>query len=95
MTWDDVHALQELGVGVVRVAVHWSAIAPNALGSEPKNFNAADPAAYPSGAWAPYDAVVRAAQAKGIAVDFSVTAPPPLWASGPVASDGRRRTTPG
>jgi hypothetical protein len=82
--------LQELGVGVVRVAVHWSAIAPNPLGSEPKNFNAADPAAYPSGAWAPYDAVVRAAQAKGITVDFSVTGPPPLWASGPGKPKGGR-----
>ena len=83
--------LHELGVGVVRVAVHWSAIAPGALAAkEPRAFNAANPGAYTASAWAPYDAVVRDAQAEGIAVDFSPTGPPPLWASGPHRPGGGR-----
>lgn len=81
--------LRELGVGVVRVAVHWSSIAPNPLGTEPHGFNASNPASY-SSAWAPYDAIVREAQADGIVVDFSVTGAPPLWASGPGKPAGGR-----
>jgi hypothetical protein len=69
--------LQSLGVDRVRITVLWQAIAPPA---QPKGFKASDPAAYPPNAWAPYDRVVALARAHGIAVDFNVTAPGPLWA---------------
>jgi hypothetical protein len=75
--------LRELGVGVVRLSMAWNAVAPSAQSStEPRGFNASNPAAYPAGAWAPYDAVVRDAHADGIAVDLSLAGPPPAWATG-------------
>jgi hypothetical protein len=76
-----LNALQALGVDRLRITVLWSAIAPGA-GSRlrPAHFRAFDPAAYPSGAWAPYDRVLELARARGIAVDFDLTAPGPLWA---------------
>jgi hypothetical protein len=71
--------LRSLGVDRVRITVLWASIAPP---TQPKGFNATDPAAYPAAAWAPYDRVVALARARGIDVDFNVTAPGPLWAMG-------------
>ena len=76
--------LRQLGAGVVRLSVAWNSIAPAAFSANPpRGFNASDPAAYPAGSWAPYDAVVREAQAFGITLDLSLTGPPPRWATGP------------
>jgi hypothetical protein len=74
-------ALRALGVDRLRITVLWSAIAP-ASGSrrQPRDFDATDPAAYPERGWAPYDRVVEMARIRGLAVDFDVTAPGPLWA---------------
>jgi hypothetical protein len=69
--------LRSLGVDRVRITVLWASIAPPA---KPKGFKATDPAAYPATAWAPYDRVVTLARARGIDVDFNVTAPGPQWA---------------
>jgi len=72
--------LRGLGVDRVRVTVLWGALAPDATSTtEPSGFNASDPAAYSSTAWAPYDRLTRLAAARGIGVDFNVTAPGPLW----------------
>ena len=86
-------ALRELGVDRLRITVLWSAIAPGA-GSRvaPSGFDAADPAAYPRGAWGPYDRVLELARARGIAVDFDLTAPGPLWAMGRGAPTARLAT---
>ncbi len=67
--------LRQLGVGVVRVSLQWSAVAPAA---RPQGFKADDPASYPASRWSIYDQVVLDAQEDGIAVDFSVSggAPP-------------------
>ena len=74
---------------MVRVNVTWNAIAPSALSTKrPKGFNATNPAAYPAGGWAPYDAVVRAAAADHIALDFTLNGPAPLWATGSGAPKG-------
>ncbi len=76
--------LQRLGVDRVRVYVAWSSLAPApGSGTRPERFNAADPGAYPSSSWAIYDTIVREASARGIGLDFTVGAPPPLWARGP------------
>jgi hypothetical protein len=73
--------LRSLGVDRVRLSVLWSSIAPDHNSRvRPKNFDGTNPAAYPAAAWAPYDRVVELARARGIAVDFDVTAPGPLWA---------------
>jgi hypothetical protein len=75
--------LRSLGVGIVRLSVSWSSIAPNP-GSRrrPVGFDAADNAAYPAVSWTPYDAIVRRARADGIEVDFVLTGDAPLWAAG-------------
>ncbi len=78
-----------LGVGIVRVYVNWSAIAPRP-GSRrrPAGFDGANPGAYPAAGWAIYDRIDRAATARGIAVDFTLSGDPPLWADGRGAPAG-------
>src|SRR5690348_1948968 len=76
--------LRFLGVDRVRVAVRWYLIAPRASSHKrPRHFNAANPAAYPSGVWNGWDQIVADAQADGIAVTFDLVGGAPLWATGP------------
>jgi len=75
--------LRTLGVGVVRVIVSWSTIAPRPNSSTgPRGFNGADPAAYPAANWVAYDQIVKDAKADGIIVDFTPSSGAPLWAQG-------------
>ena len=75
--------LKRLGVDRIRVSVFWRIVAPdNDRPTKPANFNAADPGAYPRGAWDRYDRLIVAAQRRGIAVNLNVTAPAPDWATG-------------
>ncbi|MBV9716174.1 MAG: hypothetical protein JOZ64_12440, partial [Solirubrobacterales bacterium] len=86
-----LETLRELGVGVVRVSVRWNMIAPAPRSRRaPAKFNASNPAAYPAAGWAPYDALVRDAQAYGIGVDLSLGGPSPLWADGPGTPAGEQ-----
>jgi hypothetical protein len=75
--------LKALGADRLRITVLWSAIAPD-IGSErkPAGFDGADPGAYPSGVWNNYDTVVRLAAERGLGVNFNLTVPGPLWATG-------------
>jgi len=73
-------ALRELGVGAVRVTLAWNTVAP--ARRPPAGFKASDPASYPAANWNIYDQIVQDAHTDGIAVDFSVTGPAPLWAAG-------------
>jgi hypothetical protein len=70
-----------LGVDTLRVSVIWAAVAPDPTSPQRPSFDAADPAAYPAGAWDRYDTLVRLAAARGIAVNFVLTGPIPRWAS--------------
>jgi hypothetical protein len=73
--------LKALGVDVVRVQVLWANIAPDPTSAtRPAGFDASNPAAYPATGWAPYDRLVRLARARGLGVQFDLTAPGPLWA---------------
>ena len=73
--------LRSLGVDRLRVTVLWKAIAPDPFAlAPPSGFDAANPADYAAGAWAPYDRLVELAFAHGIGVDFDLTAPGPVWA---------------
>jgi hypothetical protein len=73
--------LERLGVSRVRVTILWRAIAPSPGAiTPPRGFDAANPKDYPASAWAPYDRLVKLAGARGIGVDFDLTAPGPLWA---------------
>jgi hypothetical protein len=69
--------LRDLGVGVVRVSLHWDGVAPI---QRPARFAAADPAAYPG--WGVYDQIVQDAREDGIVIDFSLGGPAPQWATG-------------
>jgi hypothetical protein len=78
--------LRALGVDRLRLTVLWAAIAPDPLAARaPAGFDAARPGAYPASGWAPYDRVLELARARGIGVDFDLTAPGPLWAMAPGA----------
>jgi hypothetical protein len=78
--------LRGLGVDRLRLTVLWSAIAPNPLSLRPPaDFEPSQPAAYPATGWAPYDRVLELARARGIGVDFDLTAPGPRWAMAPGA----------
>jgi hypothetical protein len=78
-----LNTLAALGVDRIRVSVFWRVVAPDPLSTtRPANFTAADPNAYPAGAWSRYDTIVTFARARGIAVNFDVTDPAPLWATG-------------
>jgi hypothetical protein len=72
--------LAALGVDRVKVSVVWSLIAPSSTSSQRPAFDAANPAAYPSGAWDRYDQIVRAARQLGLAVYFQIDPPVPTWA---------------
>jgi hypothetical protein len=90
-----MHTLRSLGVGVVRLSIHWDRIAPAPLSRRrPRRFDAADPAAYPPRNWAPYDQIARDARADGIRLDYLVTGSAPLWATGPGASRTTRQWRP-
>jgi hypothetical protein len=79
---------RRLGVDRVRVFVPWGLIygrppiTPDPLSTVKPRFDASDPAAYPRAGWAMYDAIVRAAAARGIGLDFTLGPPAPAWALG-------------
>jgi hypothetical protein len=73
--------LAAFGVDRLRVSVFWSIVAPATDQTVRPVFDATDPAAYPQNLWAPYDRIVRAAQARGIALNFNLTSPIPRWAA--------------
>jgi hypothetical protein len=81
--------LQSLGVKAIRVSLFWGTIAPDPQSrTPPANFNAADPADYPAGAWDRYDQVIEDAQARGISVEVDITSPAPEWATQPNPPEG-------
>lgn len=82
-----VDVLKRLGVSRIKVFVPWSSVAPAADSRQRPRFDATDPAAYPAHAWDQYDAMVKAAHARGIGILMAVGAPP-LWAAGPGAPPG-------
>jgi hypothetical protein len=82
--------LRSLGVDRLRLTILWAALAPDPLSRRrPGGFAGGDPAAYPAPSWVPYDRVVKLARARGIGVDFNLTAPGPLWAMGSPAPNAK------
>jgi hypothetical protein len=80
--------MSTLGVDAVRATVLWQAVAPH---RKPRR-STASPRAYPHNNWNRYDDLVRAAQARGIQVYFSVTGPGPAWAHAKTRNRANRRT---
>jgi hypothetical protein len=76
-----LQTLSSLGVQRLRITVSWDALAPDPGSRQaPAGFDATDPADYPPGAWAPFDAIVQAAARYGLGVNFNLTGGAPLWA---------------
>ena len=73
--------ISELGVDRVRVLVYWRDFAPAATSKRRPDFDAADPNAYPAGAWSRLDGLFDAAQARAITVQLTLTGPVPRWAT--------------
>jgi hypothetical protein len=81
-----------LGANMVRVSVSWNAIAPAPKAKRmPRNFNAADPAAYPAVNWNLWDSIVVAAHQNGMKVDFDLMGGAPRWAQGPGQPAGKNQ----
>jgi hypothetical protein len=68
--------MRGLGADVIKIAVSWRDLAN---GGKPANPD--DPNAYPAAKWAPYDAAVQGAVARGLGVFLNVNGPAPDWAS--------------
>ncbi|HWF26212.1 MAG TPA: hypothetical protein VG275_12230, partial [Solirubrobacteraceae bacterium] len=88
---DDSHVLTDpngtlnifrsLGVTDVRIFMGWGSIAPSPNSRRRPRFSANSPSGYPAANWAPYDAAVRAAAARGMGVNLVLAGPAPLWAT--------------
>jgi len=90
---DTLNTFRSLGATDVRIFLSWESLAPAPNSRKrPSGFNATNPASYAAAGWAPYDAAVRAAAARGMGVNFVLTGPAPLWAT-PVAPRGRGVTS--
>ena len=68
--------MRGLGADVIKISISWRDLAG---GGKPANPD--DPNAYPAAKWAPYDAAVQGAVARGIGVFLNVNGPAPDWAS--------------
>ena len=77
-TLDEIRAF---GVDRVRVLAYWQNFAPDPRSKRRPAFDATDPGAYPAGAWSRLDELFDAAQARGIAVQLTLTGPVPRWAT--------------
>jgi hypothetical protein len=76
--------LRVLGVQQVRVSLYWSYVAPAPNSSRPPlNFDAGNPADYPTANWTMWDAIIREAARQGITVDLDPQGTAPRWALGP------------
>jgi hypothetical protein len=78
-----LRSMSLLGVTLIRATVLWADVAAHTKAPTKRNhFDPTNPAAYPRGAWNPYDSLLVDAQKFGIAVYFDVTGPGPKWAMG-------------
>ncbi|HEY3186372.1 MAG TPA: hypothetical protein VGJ70_02780 [Solirubrobacteraceae bacterium] len=74
--------MKALGVDVVRATVLWRNVAAGVTHAAARRRDLSSPRAYGVAVWNRYDNLVRAAQARGLRVYFSVTGPAPDWAHG-------------
>lgn len=80
---DALDRLAGLGADRLRITVFWKLVAPDdEKRRKPSGFDPADPASYPPGTWDRYQRLIDGARARGMDVNFNLTAPAPLWATG-------------
>ena len=85
-----LNEIDSLGVDMVKVSANWRTLAP-AGNKKPAGFDGADPADYSATAWAPYDDLIRDAQARGMRVMLMVGGLAPDWASQSGSIPGSKR----
>src|SRR4051812_24602865 len=82
--------LDSLGVTTVHVDITWKSLSPSENSKKPpKGKDLANPQTYKAKRWVVLDSLVRRAQARGINVLLTPTAPAPLW--GTSCSSKQRR----
>jgi hypothetical protein len=74
--------MKSLGVTTIHSLVFWHKVAPHPTSRRRPSGDLSNPNTYSDAAWAPYDALVREAAARGIQVLFTPTGFAPRWASG-------------
>jgi hypothetical protein len=74
--------LKGLGVTTIHSLVFWHKVAPHPTSRSRPHGDLSNPNTYSAAAWAPYDALVREAAARGMQVLFTPTGFAPRWASG-------------
>src|SRR3954470_13080953 len=79
---DALDTIKTLGGDRLRVSVFWNVVAPDPNSKSRPSFDAADPNAYPRANWERYDRLVRVGAARGLGINFDLTGPAPLWATG-------------
>ena len=73
--------LQGLGVTTVHTLVFWDKVAPSPTSARRPSGDLSNPNTYSGAAWAPYDALVRAASARGMQILMTPTGFTPRWAA--------------
>ncbi len=74
--------IKGLGANTIHSLVFWNKVAPNARSKRRPSGDLSNPNSYSDAAWAPYDALVREATARGLQVLLSPAGFSPRWASG-------------
>jgi hypothetical protein len=75
--------IKSLGANTIHTLAFWNKIAPNPNSSRRPSGDLSNPNSYKDSAWAPYDALVREANARGLQVLLSPTGFTPRWAECP------------
>jgi hypothetical protein len=72
--------MKALGATTIHTLAFWGKIAPSANSARRPAGDLSNPASYSDAAWAPYDALVRGASARGLQILMSPTGFTPRWA---------------
>jgi len=72
--------VKSIGATTIHSLVFWNHVAPKPNSRRRPSGNLSDPTSYADSAWAPYDALVREAQARGLSILLSPTGFAPKWA---------------
>ena len=72
--------MKSLGVNTIHTLVFWNRLAPNPESNRRPSGDLRNPNTYSSAAWAPYDALVQGAAARGLTVQMTPTGFTPRWA---------------
>jgi hypothetical protein len=72
--------MKGLGVNTIHTLVYWNRFGPNAASKKRPSGDLSNPNSYPATVWAPYDALVKEATARGMSILMTPTGFTPRWA---------------